>query len=138
MKKYNWALYDAWCQTAQELGIALRSKNGGAVYMDLPKEIDKHFFWILWTPLNAYHKMGIHKNNDKHWQDYLWTLKDNECDFHIEASLYDADDESHYAWFPEINHKPQEQITKEDIKKCVLRMLDKSKWPKQNTLASLY
>ena len=138
MKKYNWALYDAWCQAADELDIGLRSKDGGAVYMDLPKEIDRNFFWILWTPLNTFYKMGIDKNRNKDWQNYLDTLKDNESDFHIEASLYHADDDSHYAWFPEINHKPQEQITKDDIKKCVRRMLDKSKWPKQNLLASLY
>lgn len=128
-KLYRWHLYDDWCSVADAKGIGVRSQSGGAVYMNLPKEIEPTFFWILWTPLNAVNKMSL----DKDWQHQLDTLRDNEANFYIEASHITAG----YDFFPEINHKLPQDITRSDIETSVDRILDPTEWPKWEMWAQL-
>lgn len=143
MALYNFNLYYAWRDAALELGLELKSKDGGCIYMvdpltDTPigKEgsADQHFFFMLWTPLN---KLRLVFDERKDWQMALDTLKDNIDDFHIEASKYHCDDDSHYAWFPEINEKPSQDITKDDIIKCVNRIRNTQRHGVEQTLATL-
>lgn len=140
---YNFALYNAWCDAALKLGLELKSKDGGVIYMEDPETQqtigkegfgEHQFFWMLWTPLN---KLALSFDDRKDWRSALDTLKDNHSDFHIEASKMYCDDESHYAWFPEINHKPQSDITVDDIIKCVKRIRDFNNHDKHQTVATL-
>jgi len=140
---YNFALYNAWCDAAMKLGLELNSKDGGCIYMVDPQTDttigregsgEHHFFWMLWTPLN---KLGLVFNDLPDWQMALNTLKDNHDDFHIEAAKYHCDDESHYAWFPEINYKPSADISVADIIKCVERIRNHDAHDKYQTMASL-
>jgi len=127
---YNWQLYDNWCQAARDLDIELESETGGCIKMKLPKHIQDHFFWMLWTPLNTVDKI----NSDRDWLHKMWTLRDNSSDFHIEASLKYSDYDNHYDWFPEIQRSITPTV--EDIRACVSRMLDQANWPKYD-LASV-
>ena len=140
---YNFQLYNNWCDAAMRLGLELRSQGGGAVYMHDPvKNVtigkegtgEQQFFFMLWTPLN---KLGLVFNDLPDWQMALDTLKDNHDDFHIEAAKYHCDDESHYAWFPEINLKRNSDITVDDIVACVKRIRDFDNHDKWQTYASL-
>ena len=140
---YNFQLYNNWCDAALKLGLELRSQTGGCIYMVDPatgiaigKEgsADQHFFFMLWTPLNKLHSVF---DDLPDWQRALHTLKDNHSDFHLEAAKYNCDDQSHYAWFPEINHKPQNTITVDDIVKCVERIRDTANHGRWQTFATL-
>lgn len=140
---YNFQLYNNWCDAALQLGLELKSKSGGCVYMVDPTTDtiigqdgthEQRFFWMLWTPLN---KLGSVFNDLPNWQMALHTLRDNHSDFHIEASKYECDDESHYDWFPEINRKTQADITTADIIKCVERIRDFDNHSKWQTFATL-
>lgn len=142
---YNFELYNRWNEASMQLGLELISKDGGAIYMMDPisQEIvgkeggaEQHFFFMLWTPLN---KLGIvYRDLERRdWNHALHTLKDNHSDFHIEAAKYLCDDQSHYDWFPEINHKLQKDISVDDIVKCVLRIRDRDNHDKWQTFASL-
>ena len=140
---YSFQLYNNWCDAALKLGLELRSLNGGCIYMEDPAtnatigregSAEQHFFFMLWTPLN---KLQSVFNDLPDWQMALHTLKDNHADFHIEAAKYDCDDESHYAWFPEINLKRQSDISVDDIIKCVERIRDFDNHDKWQTFASM-
>jgi len=140
---YNFQLYNNWADAAMRLGLELKSKDGRAIYMEDPttgttigKEGngEQQFFFMLWTPLN---KLGSVFNDLPNWQMALHTLKDNHSDFHIEAAKYHCNDESHYAWFPEINLKRNSDITVDDIIKCVKRIRDFDNHAKWQTFASL-
>jgi len=142
---YNFALYNAWCDAALKLGLELKSKSGGCIYMHDPvkdvtigKEYDAehNFFWMLWTPLNKLSSV-FRDLESRDWQMALLTLKDNHSDFHIEAAKYHCNDESHYDWFPEINHKAQANITVDGIIKCVKRIRDFNNHDKHQTAATL-
>jgi len=143
---YNFQLYNRWCDAALKLNLELRSKDGGCIYMHDPvkdvtigKEYDAehNFFWMLWTPLNKLGLVYRDLEKGKNWDYALHTLKDNHEDFHIEAAKYYCRDESHYAWFPEINYKPSNDITVDDIIKCVKRIRDRDKHDAYQSFASL-
>ena len=140
---YNFQLYKNWCDAALKLGLELRSKDGGCIYMEDPttgatigKEgtHDQHFFFMLWTPLN---KLQSVFDDLPNWQMALDTLRDNHSDFHIEAAKYECRDKSHYDWFPEINYKASKDITVDDIVKCVERIRDFDNHDKWQTFASM-
>jgi len=140
---YNFKLYKDWCDAALELDLELKSRSGGCIYMQDPAtntiigregNTEQRFFWMLWTPLNKLHTVY---NDLPDWQFALETLKDNHGDFHIEAAKCHSAAESHYAWFPEINHKLSKDITKSDIIACVKRIRDFDNHGKHQTIASL-
>lgn len=142
---YNFQLYNNWCDAALKLGLELKSKTGGCIYMVDPatgiaigKEgsAEQHFFFMLWTPLNKLD--SVYRDLEhRDWQHALHTLKDNHSDFHIEAAKYHCDDQSHYDWFPEINGKLQKSITVDDIIKCVNRIRDTANHGRWQTFATL-
>ena len=43
MATYNWKLWDNFTAAAEELGLELRSKDGGCVYIEVPEEIRQKF-----------------------------------------------------------------------------------------------
>jgi hypothetical protein len=138
---YNFQLYNNWCDAAMRLGLEIKSKSGGCIYMQDPvtetiigKEGtgEQQFFFMLWTPLN---KLGSVFNDLPDWKDALDTLKDNHSDFHIEAAKMYCDDNSHYLWFPEFYN--QTDISVDDIMKCVKRIRDFDNHSKWQTFASL-
>ena len=135
---YNFKLYENWCKAAEILGLELtdQKNNGACIYMELPKHIQSQFFWMLWTPLN---KMpGVVEDATQDWREAIEKgLRHNIDDFHIEASKYTATGESHYMWFPEINCKPQSDITVDDIVKCIKRMLDEPNYEREALMATL-
>ena len=142
MAIYNFELYRNWCDAAVRLGLDLKSQDGGCIYMVDPasdtvigREGDDkhHFFWILWTPLN---KLRLSFDDRKDWRAALDTLKDNHSDFHIEAAKSYCDDESHYAWFPEINGV-NSTPTVDDICKCVERIRNHASHDQQQLMATL-
>jgi hypothetical protein len=143
---YNFKLYQNWCDAALKLNLDIRSKDGGCLWMVDPKTdkaigksgtAEQQFFWMLWTPLN---KLGCVFNDLEGkggWNRALDTLKHNHDDFHIEASKYHCDDDSHYNWFPEINHKPQDQISVDDIVACVRRIQDVENHSREQLMATM-
>jgi len=129
---YNWKLYKDFCDAALELGIKLDSKDGGCIYLELPNDLNCRFWAMLWTPLNKLY----HIKEEKTWQQKLDTLKDNHSDFHLEFDTKSYDHGS-YWMFPEVNQKPGDQITKQDIKDCIERMLDMDNFEKHVVWAKL-
>lgn len=129
---YNFKLYEDFCEVAEELGIELKSRDGGCIYLVLPNDLNKRFWAMLWTPLN---KLSQIDNKDT-WQRKLDFLKDNHSDFHLEFDTKNYDNGS-YWFFPEVNNKPMKNVTKQDIKDCVERMLDMDNFEQHITWAKL-
>ena len=119
MSMYNFKLYQDFCDVATELDIELQSKDGGCIYLVLPNNLNQVFWAMLWTPLNTLNQM----DNKENWKHKLDHLKDNHSDFHLEFDTRNYDNGS-YWMFPEVNNKPVQDITKQDIKDCIERMLD--------------
>ena len=116
---YNFKLYEDFCDAARELNIELRSKTGGCIYLVLPNNLNERFWAMLWTPLNKLESL----QNKQSWQQRLDHLRNNHGDFHLEFETKDYENGS-YWMFPEVNSKPRKDITKQDIKTCIERMLD--------------
>ena len=116
---YNFKLYKDFCDAARELDIQLRSRDGGCIYLELPNDLNRRYWAMLWTPLNKLNQID-HKET---WQRKLDHLKDNHEDFHLEFDTKEYENGS-YWMFPEVNEKPRADITKHDIKTCIERMLD--------------
>ena len=136
---FRWHLYDAWLNTAERRGFGLRTEDGSCIHMDMGQpKLEEQFSWMLWTPMNSVSKMGL--TDPKDWRYHLDTWRDNEHNFHIEASLSwtDLDCDIHYDFFPEINHKKWDDITEQDINDCIDRILDPQQWEQQKTWAVLY
>lgn len=127
---YNWDLYKAWNQAAIELDLRIESINGSVLHFELPEEVQSEFLFMLWTPLNSFKAIAGHSM----WQTELNGLRQLENDFYIEACR--LDERCYQAWFPEINCAV-EPITKNDIVKCVRRMLDVDNRGKYDTMAML-
>jgi len=116
---YNFKLYEDFCDAARELGIELNSRDGGCIYLVLPMDLNKRFWAMLWTPLNKLQSL----QNKQTWQQRLDHLRSNHGDFHLEFDTKNYENGS-YWMFPEVNSKPRKDITKQDIKTCIERMLD--------------
>jgi hypothetical protein len=116
---YNFKLYEDFCDAAKELDIELQSKDGGCIYLVLPDQLNSRYWAMLWTPLNKLNQM----DNKDTWQRKLDHLQYNHEDFHLEFDTKQYEHGS-YWMFPEVNSKPRKDITKQDIKDCIERMLD--------------
>lgn len=134
---YNWQLWDNFEAAARELGLELRSKDGGCVYMDVPKDIRDKFYIMCWTPLNKLH--GVMKDYRKGsrldtWQHRLKDLRQNHEDFHLEFGAQRSNDGSMY-WFPNfgIGNTP----SKDDIVKAVQIMMDRDRFEQYRMMALL-
>jgi hypothetical protein len=87
---------------------------------------------MLWTPLNKLNLVKDHKNFD----DKLDQLRHNHADFHLEFCTKETEHGT-YWFFPEVNNKPHSQITKQDIKTCIERMLDVEHFDQNVVIARL-
>jgi len=133
MATYNWQLWDNFTAAAEELGLELRSTDGGCVYMDVPEEIRQKFYVMCWTPLNKLH-MIAHRKDDatkRDWKNRLSDLRQNHGDFHLEFGAKLCSDGSMY-WFPNLD----KSATKEDIISAVKTMMDVEHF-EQNKLIAL-
>jgi hypothetical protein len=130
MIEYDWHLYKNFCEAAEECGIEIESRDGSCLYLKLPKDILSKNFAMLWTPLNKVQHIG--QRTDQDWEDRIREFKQNHSDFHLEFS---ASGDGHYYMFPEVNDKPQSDITKDDIVVCIQRMLDPVEYEHMQTLA---
>ena len=130
---YNFGLYHDFCSVAEELGIELHSKNGSCIYLVLPHNLNQRYWAMLWTPLNRLNDLD---RNDS-WQDKLEYLEEqSDADFHLEFDTKNYDYGS-YWMFPEVNNKPRQDVTREDIKVCVERMLDEANFEQHVIMARL-
>jgi hypothetical protein len=130
---YNFKLYDAFCDAARELDIAVTCPNDGScIYLDLPNNLNQTFWAMLWTPLNKLKMV----RDDKDWQHKLDTLRNNHADFHLEFCTKETE-HGNYSFFPEINNKAQSQVTKQDIKTCIERILDQEHFDQHVLVARL-
>ena len=87
---------------------------------------------MLWTPIN---KLKLIRE-EKSWEERLRDLRQNHADFHLEFCPK-ATDTGNYSFFPEINHKRQKDITREDIRVCIERILDEANFDKHVLMARL-
>ena len=129
---YNFKLYKDFCDAANELNIKLESEDGSCIYLVLPNDLNRRFWAMIWTPLNKLDQI----KEEKTWQQKLDYLHHNHSDFHLEFDTKNYDHGS-YWMFPEINSKPRDQITKQDIKDCIERMLDMDNFEKYITWSKL-
>ena len=135
MATYNWQLWDNFQQAAVSLGLELRSKDGGCVYMEVPEETRQKFYVMCWTPLNKLqsimqeHIEGSSLNN---WQYRLLDLRQNHGDFHLEFGAKTVEDGSMY-WFPNL----RESATKDEIIAAVKTMMDTEHFEQNKLMARL-
>ena len=133
MSVYNFELYDNFLQAAKDCGIEVSCPNhGSCLYLDLPNNLNQKFWAMLWTPLNKL--MLIREENT--WEQRLRTLRQNHADFHLEFCPKESD-VGNYSFFPEINHKSQTQVTRQDIRVCIERILDEANFDKYALMARL-
>jgi hypothetical protein len=126
MSVYNFQLYDDFVAAAKDCGITVSCPNDGScLYLDLPNNLNQRFWAMLWTPLN---KLSLIRE-EKTWEQRLRTLRQNHADFHLEFCPKAADT-GNYSFFPEINHKPQSQVSRNDIRVCIERILDEANFDK--------
>jgi len=126
MSVYNFQMYDDFCGAAEDCGIKVHCPNDGScLYLDLPNNLNRRYWAMLWTPLN---KLDLLKDN-RDWEDRLEDLRRNHADFHLEFCTKNTD-HGNYAFFPEINHKRQRDITRADIRACIERILDEANFQK--------
>ena len=132
---YNWQLWDNFEAAAEELGLELRSKDGGCVYMAVPEDIQKKFYVMCWTPLNKLR--GVMKDYREgstldHWLNRLRDLRQNHSDFHLEFGAKTCED-GDMSWFPNfgIGNTP----SKADIVRAVEMMMDKENFEKYRLMA---
>lgn len=135
---YNWQLWDNFVAAAQELELELVSKDGGCVYMDVPKDIRDKFYVMCWTPLNKLR--GVMKDHKEGsilgtWQHRLMDLRQNYEDFHLEFGAKWNEDGGTF-WFPHLGIGCPTP-SKDDIVKAVQMMLDRDNFDKYVTLALL-
>lgn len=137
--KYNWELWDNFTAAAEELGLELRSKDGGCVYVDVPEDIRQRFYIMCWTPLN---KLSlIQRKQEKGPLDtfeinsLIKDFRQNHSDFHLEFGAKSYLDGSMY-WFPNfgIGHPTP---SKDKIRRAIEIMMDKENFEKYKTMALL-
>jgi hypothetical protein len=133
---YNWQLWDNFTAAAEELGLELRSTDGGCVYIDVPKEISQKFYVMCWTPLNKLHMIGKGKRPVKDsWKYTLRDLRQNHSDFHLEFGAKNCEDGSMY-WFPNLGiGRPTP--SKDDIVAAVKTMMDTEHFEQNKLMARL-
>lgn len=132
---FNWTLWDNFTAAADELGLELRSKDGGCVYMDVPEEVRKKFYVMCWTPLNKLQSIMAEYPQDSilgRWDIRLKDLRSNVNDFHLEFGAKEYMDGSMY-WFPNmgIGNTP----TKDEIVAAVKIMMDTENFEKHRLMA---
>ena len=135
MATYNWKLWDNFTAAAEELGLELRSTDGGCVYIDVPEDIRQKFYVMCWTPLNKLHMIGKGKRPAKDsWKYTLRDLRQNHSDFHLEFGAKNCEDGSMY-WFPKmgIGFTP----SKDEIVAAVKTMMDTENFEKYKLMARL-
>jgi hypothetical protein len=132
MATYNWQLWDNFTAAAEELGLELRSTDGGCVYMDVPEEIRQKFYVMCWTPLNKLHMIAHRMSDAKNWENRLDDLRQNHGDFHLEFGAKLCSDGGMF-WFPNLNNK----ATKDDIVRAVKIMMDTENFERNRMLALL-
>jgi hypothetical protein len=136
---YNWTLWDNFTAAAEELGLELRSQDGGCVYIDVPEEVRKKFYVMCWTPLNKLphiqHKAERRSSlDDFQIKNLIDDLRQNHTDFHLEFGAKQYEDGSMY-WFPKmgIGHTP----SKDEIVAAVKTMMDTENFEKYKLMARL-
>ena len=135
---YNWELWDNFQAAAEELGLELKSKDGGCVYVDVPKDISDKFYIMCWTPLNKLYDTVRDYDNGSilgTWPQRLKNLRQNSSDFHLEFGAKHYEDGSMY-WFPEFNIG-QPTPSKQQIVRAIKMMMDKNNFDKYVMLAKL-
>ena len=136
MAVYNWQLWDNFTAAAEELGLELRSTDGGCVYIDVPEEIRQKFYVMCWTPLNKLHMIDDGKGSVKrNWIRKLDNLRQNHSDFHLEFGAKSCEDGSMY-WFPNLGiGRPTP--SKDDIVAAVKTMMDTEHFEQNKLMARL-
>lgn len=133
MSVYNFQMYDDFCAAARDCGIEVHCPNDGScLYLALPNNLNQKFWAMLWTPIN---KLKLIRE-EKSWEERLRDLRQNHADFHLEFCPK-ATDTGNYSFFPEINHKRQKDITREDIRVCIERILDEANFDRHVLMARL-
>ena len=135
MAIYNWELWDNFTAAAEELGLELRSQDGGCVYIDVPEEIRQKFYVMCWTPLNKLHMIESGKGSVKRsWIRRLDDFRQNHSDFHLEFGAKNCEDGSMY-WFPRmgIGFTP----SKDEIVAAVKIMMDTENFEMHRLMAKL-
>ena len=66
----------------------------------------------------------------------LFRSQQNHSDFHLEFCAKEIEDGS-YWFFPEINSQRQSQVTLNDIKVCIQRILDEANFEQHVLMAKL-
>jgi hypothetical protein len=136
MATYNWQLWDNFTAAAEELGLELRSKDGGCVYIDVPEEIREKFYVMCWTPLNKLHMITDGKSSVKRsWLRKLDNLRQNHGDFHLEFGAKTCSDGSMY-WFPNLAYGCPTP-SKDDIVAAVKTMMDVEHFEQNKLMARL-
>lgn len=134
---YNWQLWDNFVKASEVLGMELRSKDGGCVYIDVPKDIHDKFYVMCWTPLNKLRGVMQDYKDDSilgTWQHRLKDLRSNHSDFHLEFGAKSCEHGSMY-WFPNLNNGSTPSV--DEIVKAVQMMCDRDNFDKYVTMALL-
>ena len=131
----NAHLYEAYTKAAESRGLKVYAPNNGScLYVKLPEHIASKFWCMLWTPINRLNDLFISRDRRQWRKNIQEVLNANYADWHLEFS-HKHHEQGSYAWFPEINYKPKDQITQADIEACFDRMLDESNWHKHELFA---
>lgn len=135
---YNWQLWNNFISAAEELGLELRSQDGGCVYVDVPKDISQKFYIMCWTPLNKLsfiqRKQEKGPLNTFEVRNLVDDFRQNHSDFHLEFGAKYSEDGGMY-WFPElaIGNTP----SKDEIVLAIKTMMDKDNFEKNKLMAIL-
>jgi hypothetical protein len=136
--KYNWQLWNNFISAAEELGLELRSQDGGCVYIEVPKDISQKFYVMCWTPLN---KLSfIQRKQERGPLDtfeitnLIEDFRQNHSDFHLEFGAKHYQDGSMY-WFPNLSIGLTP--SKQEIIDAINTMMDRDNFEKNKLMAML-
>jgi hypothetical protein len=140
MATYNWQLWDNFTAAAEELGLELRSTDGGCVYIGVPEEIREKFYVMCWTPLNQLphiQRKAERKSplGDFEIKNLIDNLRQNHGDFHLEFGAKLRSDGSMF-WFPNLSIGCPTP-SKDDIVRAVKIMMDTENFERNRMLALL-